>query len=57
MDDDVWENVVKVVLVGYWLSEVFLTQYNPFCYSIISSSHTTRAHSNNIIIKNGYSSH
>ena len=45
---------LRGVLVWYWFSEDFLTQSNPFCTSIISSNQNTRAHSDNIIIKNGH---
>ena len=45
-----------VRLVWYWFSEDHLTQYNPFCTSIITSNQITRAHSDYIIIKNGHCS-
>ena len=50
------ESIVQYnkVLVRYWFSEDQLTQSNPFCTSIISSYQTIRAHSDDIIIKNGH---
>ena len=45
------------ILVGLWFSEEFLTQSNPFYTSIISSNQITRAHYDDIIIKNGHGSH
>ena len=45
------------VIVGYWFFGGFLTQYNPFCTSIISLNQITRAYSDNIIINNGHCSH
>ena len=41
------------VLVQYLFFEDCLTQYNPFCTPIISSNRITRAHYDNMIIKNG----
>ena len=40
------------VIVWYWFSEDFLTQSNPFFTSNISSKKITRAHYDDIIIKN-----
>ena len=39
-----------MILVRYWFSEDQLTQSNPFCTSIISSFHITRAHYDDIIV-------
>ena len=40
------------IIVRYSFSEDCLTQSNPLCTSIISSNQITRAHPNDIIIKN-----
>ena len=47
---------VMTLLVWYWFSQDQLTQSNPFCTSIISFNQIIRAHSDDIIIKNGHCS-
>ena len=43
-----------LVLVLYWLYKDCLTQYNPFCTSIISSNQITKEYSDNFIINHGH---